>query len=375
MGTEVTSPIAPLDLAAEREALGPALEEAVLRVLRSGQYVLGPEVAAFERDFAQLHCATHGIGVASGTDALIVGLRALGVGPGDRVLTSPFTFFASAGCIAWVGARPVLCDVELETGLLDPGAAASAMEGVRCVLPVHIYGQLVDVRALRRLADTAGATLFEDAAQAHGASRDGLRAGELGDLAAFSFYPTKNLGCAGEGGCLVTNRDDVAARLLRLRDHGSQTKYVHDELGTNTRLAALQAAVLNVKLPHLAAWNERRREIAARYDSALGSSPRLAPIVRRADSEPVYHQYGVRVVEADRDAVQGRLSAAGVFAAVHYPRPVHLQPAAAEWGYGPGSLPNAEALCAQILCLPVHPFLSDADVDRVAETLLGAVEA
>jgi dTDP-4-amino-4,6-dideoxygalactose transaminase len=365
-------PIAPVDLAAERAAVGPPLEEAVLRVLRSGQYVLGPEVEALEREVAGLCGVAHAVGVASGTDALVLGLRALGVKPGDGVVTSPFTFFASAGVIAWIGARPLLADVDPETGLMDPAAAAAAVDGgTTALLPVHLYGQLADMRALRDLADARGLALLEDAAQAIGAARDGAGCGALGDAAALSFYPTKNLGAAGDGGLVLTRRENVAAALRRLRDHGSSEKYRHAEIGTNSRLAALQAAVLRTKLPHLEAWNARRGEIAARYSAAFESSDVVRPLSTVPGATHVFHQYTVRVSgEVPRDVVLEGLRADGIAAAVHYPLPVHFQEAAAQWGYRPGDLPQAEALAREVLCLPVHPFLSDADAERVSAAVL-----
>jgi len=362
--------IALVDLRAEREFLGRALEDAVLAVLESGQYILGPEVERFERDFAALHDAPYAIGVGSGTDALLLALRALGVGPGTAVLTTPFTFFSSAAAIPWLGGRVVLADIDPRTGLIDPERAAEAMDGVSCILPVHLYGQLADMQAIRALADAHGASVVEDAAQAHGARRDGQAAGALADIACFSFYPTKNLGCAGEGGAVLTRRQDVLQRMRRLRDHGSGSKYRHVELGTNSRLDALQAAVLSAKLPHLERWNARRRELARRYDAAFGETDAVVPIAVEPGSEPAFHQYAVRLPAAERDRVRDELLAAGIASAVHYPVPVHLQPAAAEWGYPEGSLPEAEALAREVLCLPVHPFLEDGEVDRVAETLL-----
>ncbi len=363
--------IAPLDLAAERAALGPALEEAVLAVLHGGQYVLGPEVERFEREFAALCGVEHGVAVSSGTDALVLGLRALGVGPGDRVLTSPFSFFASASTIAWIGAIPAFCDVDPETGLLDPELAGAAIDAeTRAVVPVHLYGQLADTAAFRALADARGIALLEDAAQAHGATRDGQGPGALGDAAAFSFYPTKNLGAAGEGGMVVT-RDAATAKTLReLRDHGSPAKYEHAFLGTNARMHAFQGAVLNVKLPHLARWNARRREIAARYDAAFAGSDAVRPLRREPGCEHAYHQYTVRIAGGERDAVLAGLRERRIGAAVHYPTPVHLQEAARGWGYGPGDFPAAERLAAEVLCLPVHPFLADGDADRVAAAVL-----
>ena len=362
--------IAPLDLGAERRQVGADIQRAVANVLDSGQYVLGPEVARFEDDFARFQHSAHAVGVASGTDALVLALRALDVGPGDLVLTSPFTFFASAGSIAWVGARPVFCDVDPETALIDPQRARDALvPGVKGILPVHLYGQLADLRGFRELADEKGLFLLEDAAQAHGAERDGARAGEVGELATFSFYPTKNLGTAGEGGAVLTPRDDLAERLRRLRDHGSPRKYTHAELGTNSRLEAIQAAVLNAKLPHLEAWNARRREIAASYDAAFSSGP-VKPLRVAEGSVPVYHQYTVRV-PGDRDGFLSHLEEQGVRAAVHYPTPVHRQPVAQTFLEGGESFPEAEALAREVVCLPVHPFLTPGHVERVVAAVRG----
>ncbi len=360
-------PIPPLDLGAERVFLGSALEEALKRVLESGQFILGPEVERLERSMAELSRAKHGIGVSSGTDALVLGLLALGVKPGDHVLTSPFTFFASAGAIAWIGAVPRFADVDEETALLDPSAAERALtEKTRCILPVHLYGQMVDVRAFRSLADRHGLTLLEDAAQAHGAARDGVACGELGDACAYSFYPTKNLGAAGEGGMVVTSRAEIAETLRRLRDHGSREKYRHAWIGTNSRLQAFQAAVLNVKFPHLAAWNTRRKELAERYDRGFASLPEVRPLTCTSAAKHVYHQYAVRVTgRFTRDEVLAGLKELGIHAAVHYPLPVHLQEAARAWGYPRGALPVAERLAQEVLCLPIHPFLAEEDQDRV----------
>ncbi len=366
------APIPPVDLAAERAELGDALDRVVLETLHSGAYVLGPQVEAFERDFAALQRAKHGVGVGSGTDALILALKALGVQPGDHVVTSPFTFFASAGSIAWIGAKPVLADVDPDTGLMDVDAARAACDAkTTCILPVHIYGQLVDVKAFRALADEKQVPLLEDAAQAHAAERDGVRAGELGDAAGFSFYPTKNLGTAGEGGAILCRDDAVLTALHRLRDHGSSAKYQHASIGTNSRLQAMHAAILNVKLPHLEAWNERRRANAKRYDELFAGSEVVRPLTVAPNSVHAYHQYGVRVRgEGARDRVLAGLHERKIFAAVHYPRPVHEQEAAAEWGYGPGDFPGAEALAREILCLPIHPFLSPEQVERVAAGVL-----
>src|SRR5262245_61946045 len=367
-----TKPITPIDLAAERAELGSALEDAVLRTLASGKYVLGPEVEALERAFAAHHAVKHGIAVATGTDALVLGLMALGVAPGDHVVTTPFTFFASAAAIALVGAKPVLADVEPDTALLDPAAAERALDArTTCLLPVHLYGQLCDLAAFRALADRRGLRVLEDGAQAHGARRDGSACGAVGDAGTFSFYVTKNLGAAGEGGRVLTMRDDVALALRRLRDHGSPQKYVHERVGTNSRLHALQAAILNVKLPHLERWNARRRELATRYDAAFTGSRTVVPLARARGAVHAFHQYTVRIRGGrTRDQVLADLAERQISAAVHYPTPVHLQEAARPWGYGPGDFPHAERLAREVLCLPIHPFLSAGDVDRVAENVL-----
>ena len=371
MSVSASGPIGPVDLAAERRELGPELDAAALRVLASGKFVLGPEVEQFEQAFAAHHGVRHGVGVATGTDALWLGLVALGVEPGDHVVTTPFSFFASAAVIAWLGAKPLLADVDPATALLDPLAAERAIDGrTRCLLPVHLYGQLADVRALRALADRRGLALLEDGAQAHGARRDGHACGALGDAGAFSFYVTKNLGAAGEGGMVLTQSDELAARLRRLRDHGSSTKYVHAHLGTNSRLQALQAALLSVKLPRLERWNARRRALAARYDAGLAGSRTVVPLAVAPGALHGYHQYTVRIRGGRaRDEVQPLHAARGIATGVHYPTPIHLQPAARAWGYGPGDFPHAEALAREVLCLPIHPFLGDADVERVVASL------
>ncbi len=369
MNSTATRTLAPVDLVSEREFLGSALRDALIRVLDSGHYILGPEVEALERAFAERCRCRHGVGVASGTDALSVALLGIGVRPGDRVLTTPFTFFASAGAIAWIGATPVLADVEPTTGLLDVEAARAAIDnGTTCLLPVHLYGQMVDMRAFRALADERGLKLLEDGAQAHGASRDGVVPGELGDACTFSFYPTKNLGAAGEGGLVVARTDEVGERMRQVRDHGSPEKYKHAFVGTNSRLQAMQAAVLNVKLPHLDAWNARRRELAAGYDAAFTGLANVTPLGAVDGSTHAYHQYTVRIAE-DRDGVVDGLRERGIIAGVHYPLPVHLQEAARDWGYGPGDFPVSEALSNEVLSLPVHPFLTADDQARVIDAV------
>ena len=373
-------PIAPLDLAAERAQCGPALFEALERVLASGAYVLGPEVQAFEKEFADYQGAAHGVGVASGTDALVVAMRALGLPLGSKVLTTPFTFFASAGAIAWCDAKPTFVDVDPDTALMRLDQVASALDSQTVgVVPVHLYGALVDIPALREITDQRGLWVLEDGAQAHGASRSSggaepWRCGAHGHAAAFSFYPTKNLGAAGEGGMVLTQSEAVASDLTQLRDHGSVAKYMHGRVGTNSRLQAMQAAVLRVKLPHLDGWNGMRREHAARYQAAFGGSESVTPLRVEPGTTHAFHQFAVRIRGEDgaRERVQQALAAQGIAAAVHYPRCVHEQEAAKDWGYGPGDFPGAEQLAREVLCLPIHPFLEPGDVDRVAEAVLTA---
>ena len=366
-----TPPIAPLDLAAERKALGSELTQAIERVLASGRYISGPEVERFEAAFAAHHGVPHAVAVASGTDALVLGLRALGVEAGDEVLTSPFSFFATASAVTLIGAQPRFADVELATGLLDPAAAADRVtERTKVILPVHLYGQLADMRALRTLADGLGTALLEDGAQAHGAARDGHAAGALGDACTFSFYPTKNLGAVGEGGLILTHDAETAQRLRLLRDHGMTAKYQHTSFGTNSRMDELQAALLSVKLPHLSPWNAARRAVAARYDEALAAQENLVALEAPAGEGHVYHQYTVRVAGGlDRDKVVEEMRAKGILVGVHYPTPIHLQPAASGWGYEPGDFPNAEQLAREVMCLPIHPFLRETEVERVVRAL------
>jgi dTDP-4-amino-4,6-dideoxygalactose transaminase len=368
MSSTTLKTIAPVDLVAERAALGQDLNDAIQSVLDSGQFILGPEVKRFEEDFAKRCGAPHARAVASGTDALVLGLLAVGVKPGDHVVTSPFTFFASAGAIAWMGAIPRLADVDLDTGLLNPEAAAAAVdEKTSCILPVHLYGQLADMRALRAIADDKRVALLEDGAQAAGAMRAGYQPGELGDACTFSFYPSKNLGACGEGGLVVSRSEAVAERMQGLRDHGSPGKYQHQYVGCNSRMHGFQGAALNVKHAYLDQWNARRREIAARYDAAFAKTPGVATLKCFENSQHAYHQYTLRIADAGRDALQAGLKQRAIIAAVHYPIPVHLQEAAKPWGYGPGDFPHAEQLCREVLCLPVHPFLSDDDVQRVID--------
>lgn len=343
------------------------LAAAFERLLASSAFTLGAEVEQFETDFAGYCDTAHCIGVASGTAALTLLLQAYGVGPGDEVIVPGHTFIASALAVAHAGAMPVLCDVDSETGLIDPELARAAV-GPRtaAILAVHLYGQTCDMDRLHALARSRGLLLLEDAAQAHGATYRGRRAGSLGDGAAFSFYPSKNLGALGDGGAVCTDDGDVAKRLRQLRNLGQPTKGVHLEPGYNERLDGLQAALLRVKLRHLDAWNAARRECAARYRELLGADITL--LKEAPGNECVYHLLPARL--DDRDAVAAALHTRGIDTGVHYSPAVHRH---AAWNKAPirhGELPVADAWAAEELSLPMHPHLTPADVERVAGALL-----
>jgi dTDP-4-amino-4,6-dideoxygalactose transaminase len=368
-------PIPLLDLTRQDPELAREIARRVGEVFATGRFVMGPANEEFERAFAAEVGSAHAIGVSSGTDALLVALMALGVGPGDEVITSPFTFFASAGEVSRLNARPVFVDIEPGTFNLDPALLEAAITArTKAIQPVHLYGQCADMRPILEIAGRRGIPVVEDACQAIGAADRGRAAGTLGAMAAFSFYPTKNLGGAGDAGAVTTD-DAGTARLLRsLRMHGETERYHHARVGGNFRMDAIQAAVLLAKLPHLKSWNERRRAIAARYgerlsDAALSGRltlPREAPGRRH-----VYHQYVVRV--PDRDGVREKLAAQGIATAVFYPVPLHRQECFAELGYREGSFPEAEKAANEVLALPVFAGLTDEEVDRVAEALIDSL--
>lgn len=347
------------------------IERAVRRVLESGSYILGPEVEAFEAEFARYLGARHVVGVASGTDALTLALRACGIGPGDLVLTVSLTATATVAAIELAGATPLFVDVDPETFTMDPEHAESALRAnarVRALLPVHLYGQPADMPALLRLAEQHRLILIEDCAQAHGALAGGKKAGTLGHAAAFSFYPTKNLGGLGDGGAVVTNDAGIAERLRLLRQYGWKERFVSEVRGTNSRLDELQAAILRVKLRSLDSENARRREIAGEYGRVLADTRLGLPRVR-AGATHVYHQYVVR--SKSRASLRTHLEEGGIGTGIHYPVPVHLQPAyAGRVPIAPGGLPHTEQACREILSLPMHPYLREEDVVRVTSRIL-----
>lgn len=356
-----------VDLKAQYAALRPDIDAAIARVIANTSFIMGSEVAAFEEAFAGWCQARHAVGVSSGTAAIELALRALGVGPGDQVITTPFTFIATAEAISAVGATPVFADIDPVTYNLDPAAVEAAITpATRALLPVHLYGQPADMPALAAIAQRRGLALIEDAAQAHGAQIGGRRVGSLGHAACFSFYPGKNLGAYGDGGAVTTDDEALAAKLRKLRDHGRVSKYVHDELGYGHRLDALQAAILGAKLPHLDAANTARRRLAARYQELLAGADLVLPAVPTG-VEPVWHLYVVR--SPRRDELVASLKAQGIEAGIHYPLPLHLQPAYRHLGLGPGSFPVAEAASQQVLSLPLFPEMTDQQQERVAGAL------
>ncbi|HET6202000.1 MAG TPA: DegT/DnrJ/EryC1/StrS family aminotransferase [Planctomycetota bacterium] len=361
-------PIPLVDLAAEFELVRDRIRASFDEIFDSMRLVLGPNVGAFEEEFARFLGARHGIGVGSGTDAILLALEACGVGPGDEVVTSPFTFFATTEAIVHAGAKPVYADVEADTGLIDPSEVRRrTTPRTKAVLPVHVFGQSADLDPLLALCRERNLRLVEDAAQAHGATYRGRRVGSIGDAGAFSFYPSKNLSAYGEGGFVATDDDRVAERVRLLRNHGQSARYEHALVGYNGRLDELQAAILRAKLPSLDAGNRRRREIAAAYRRLL--VPPVRPLAERDYGKPVHHLFVARVPE--RDAVCARLAEEGIGYAIHYAVPSHLQPATAGLGHRRGDFPNAEALAREVVSLPCHPFLADEDVERVARVVQG----
>ena len=361
-----------LDLAPELDALWDDMMKAIQGVLRSGQFILGPNVAAFEREVADYFGVKHAIGLNSGTDALVLGLRALGVGVGDEVITTPFTFFATAEAISHLGATPVFADIEADTFNLDVTQAEQLITPrTKAIIPVHLFGQSVDVDAVRDLANRYGLKVLEDVAQAFGATHRGHKLGTIGDAGAFSFFPTKNLGGYGDGGLLVTNDDTVADEVRMLRAHGSRRKYHNEAIGYNSRLDELQAAILRIKLPHIDEYNAGRRRVASRYDELLGGVDGVILPVGKEDAYHIYHQYTVRITGGRRGGVQQRLAAAGIGTMVYYPIPVHRLPVYESLGY---SLPVSEAAAAEVLSLPIWPQMEDAGIARVVEACTRAVQ-
>jgi dTDP-4-amino-4,6-dideoxygalactose transaminase len=337
------------------------VKAAIDRVVASGWYILGPEVEAFEREFAEASRVPHAIGAGNGTDAIFLIFRALDIGPGDEVITSPLSAAFSALAILMAGARPVFADIDPERLTLDPRAAEAAITPrTKAIMPVHLYGQPADMRAFEAIAARHNLALVEDAAQSQLATSDGRPVGSIGIAAATSFYPTKNLGALGDGGAVLTRDAALAARIKRLRNGGQSSRYHHDEAGVNSRLDEMQAAILRARLKRLAGWTERRRAIAARYRSALANASVQVP--REFDGGHVYHLFPL--LTAQRDRFQSHMTAAGVETLIHYPIPIPRQPSMR--GANPAVCPIADRVCSQVVSLPMYPGLSDPAVEIVA---------
>lgn len=352
------------DLQSQYRSIKPEIDAAVLRVLDSAQFILGEEVVAFEREFAAYCHARECVALNTGTSALHLALLAAGIGAGDEVITVPFTFVATVSTIVYTGATPVLVDIDPVHFTMDPTAVeAKITPRTKAIVPVHLYGQPADMDPILEIARRRGLLVIEDAAQAHGADYKGRRCGSMGDIAAFSFYPGKNLGAYGEGGAAVTGNPEYARMMRVLRDWGQEKKYEHRYKAFNYRMDGIQGAILRVKLRHLEAWTETRRARAALYDRLLAGGPLTTPAAR-SDSRHVYHVYAVRTRDRQRD--QAAFHERGIQTGVHYPIPVHLQPAHADLGYHAGDFPHAERAAAEVLSLPMYAELTTAQVEEVA---------
>ena len=357
-----------VDLKTQYATIEAEVRAAMDEVLDSAQFINGPAVADFERMFAASCGAGFAVGVGNGTDALTLALKALGVGPGDEVITTANTFIATAEAVVAVGAAPVFVDVDPAHFNMTPeGLSAAITPRTKAAIPVHLYGQPAPMAEIMSVARQHSIKVIEDAAQAHGAEYNGKRVGSWGDAATFSFYPAKNLGACGDGGAVVTNDEQLAVSARMLRNHGRTDKYLHEYVGVNSRLDTLQAAILGVKLTRLEEWNRMRRTVAAKYDAALGEFTGLTLPVEMPGGKHVYHLYVVRTDR--RDELRQYLSKNGIGVGIHYPIPLHLQPALQSLGYGPGDFPVAEQLADSILSIPMYPEMQDAQLVRVVQTL------
>ncbi len=357
-----------VDLKAQYAAIKPEIDSAIQSVLERGQFTLGAEVSEFEQEFAAYCGSAYGVGVNSGASALHAALLAIGAGPGDEVVTVPFTFVATVAAIQYTGAKPVFVDIDPQTFTMDPALIEAAVTPhTKAILPVHLYGQPASMDAILAVAKKYNLAVIEDAAQAHGAEYKGQRAGSLGDIGCFSFYPGKNLGAYGEAGMTVTGNPELARTMRKLRDWGAEKKYHHVIKGFNYRMEAIQGAILRVKLRRLEAWSEARREAARRYDALLRDSgiptPAAAPDVRH-----VYHIYAIRT--SNREALQRAFLDRGIQSGIHYPTPVHLMPAYSDLGYRLGQFPHSERAAAEVLSLPMYPEIAPAAQETVAAALL-----
>lgn len=362
-----------LDLKAQFATIRDDVLKAVTRVFDDQAFVLGKYVDAFEQAAAEYLGVKHAIGVSNGSDALLLSLMAAGVKPGDEVIVPAFTFFATAGAVARLNAIPVFCDVQADSFNMDlKSAAARVRRKTKAIIPVDLYGQCADMEGVLDLAREHNLAVVEDAAQAFGATRNGKQAGTFAHYGCYSFYPTKNLGGAGDGGMVASNDDALAERVRLLRNHGEKPRYYNREVGICGRLDALQAVVLHVKLEHLDAWNKRRAEVAARYNERFKGHPQIKTPPVSAGNSHIYHQYTIRI--ADRDRVQGELGAKGIGCGVYYPVSLHLQDCFKQQGGKPGDLPVCEKLCQEVLSLPVFDQMTNAQIDEAADAVIAALE-
>ena len=365
-----------LDLKRQYQSIKPEIDCAISRVVESGQFILGPEVENFEREMAQYLGVTHAIGVASGTDALWLALKAAGIGPGDKVIVPSFTFFATAGMVHNVGATPIFVDIDPMTFNIDPRTVRELLESnsklqdeAKAIIPVHLYGQPADMGSIMELAHRFELKVIEDAAQVIGAEYKSQKAGTIGHVGCFSFFPTKNLGAFGDGGMVTMNDDSLAERVRLLRVHGSRPKYYHHVVGTNSRLDALQAAILRAKLPHLDAWSKARQENADYNTTRLSDIDGIIAPHHAQNRMHIFHQYTIRVTGGHRDALQKFLKERGVGTEIYYPLPLHLQPCFAHLGCRKGEFPESEEASYEVLSIPIFPELTEEEKDYTIQTI------
>ncbi|MBE9188035.1 DegT/DnrJ/EryC1/StrS family aminotransferase [Microcoleus sp. LEGE 07076] len=377
-----------VNLSLQHQPIQSQITETIGKIIERGDFILGQALAEFETAFAAASGVQYGVGVACGTDAIALGLQACGINPGDEIIIPANTFIATAIAVIQAKAIPILVDCDPETALIDLTAAETAITSkTKAIIPVHLYGQMVSPRLLLDFANRHDLIIFEDAAQAHLAEREGYRAGSVGKAAAFSFYPSKNLGSFGDGGMLITNDAELAETMRTLRNYGAPSKYLHTEIGTNSRLDNLQAAILNIKLPYLEKWNRDRHRAAQHYNNLLEPLKHkgIVPIANHSGSGHIYHLYVIQITDKsslakpaptgaaptkriDRNTIQQKLARDGIQTGIHYPVPCHLQPAYQNLG-NPGDFPRAETLCQQILSLPMYPGLSNTQIEQVVRAI------
>ncbi|HLP91935.1 MAG TPA: DegT/DnrJ/EryC1/StrS family aminotransferase [Nostocaceae cyanobacterium] len=370
--------IPPFDIKQQYANLEAEISPAVLEVLTSGRYIGGPAIEGFEQQFATYHGVNECVACNSGTDALYLALRAFDIGAGDEVITTPFTFIATAEVISAVGAKPIFVDIDANTFNLDVKQVAAAITSkTKAIIPVHLFGQPVEMTQLMAIAQSHNLAVIEDCAQATGATWQGQKVGSIGHIGCFSFYPTKNLGACGDGGAVTTNDPAIASKIRVLREHGSKVRYLHEAIGVNSRLDAIQAVILQIKLRYLDSWNEKRRQIAAYYSQLLHQIPGVIIPQELANGVGVWNQYTIRIAGEERngatakyrDSVRSQLQEKGVGSMVYYPLPLHLQPVYENLGYQAGQLPISEQACNQVLSLPMYPELTQEQQERVVYSL------